>query len=106
MFDFGGPAPASVTSGPVLTEFYFCPNPGDTSDPSGAPSKDKFTMSFKDSLGNIGLEWGYARDNAVYWRTSPSNPWTPTAFVADQTNWDGLRVNIDLTLDTFGVDDF
>lgn len=104
-FDFGGPAPTSITSGPVLTEFYFCPNPGDTPNPGSVPG-DKFTMSFKDSLGNVGLQWGYARDNSVYWRTSPSNNWTPTAFVADQTNWDGLRVDIDLSADTFGIDYF
>jgi hypothetical protein len=103
-FDFGGISPASVTSGPVQMGFYFCPNPGDTPDPSGAASKGKFTMSFKDSLGNIGFQWGYLRDNAVVWRDDPSDPWNATAFIADQTNWDGLTVNIDLTADTFAMD--
>lgn len=102
-YDFGGPVPATITSGPVSTQFYFCPNPGDTPNP-GTLVGDKFTLSFMDSIGNVGLQWGYARDNSVYWRTSSSNPWTPTAFIADQTNWDGLKVDIDLTADTFGMD--
>jgi hypothetical protein len=108
-FDFGGIAPATVTSGPVQMGFYFCPNPGDTPDPSGA-SKDKFTMSFKDSLGNIGFQWGYLRDNGVVWRDDPSDPWNlaidPSFLpvVADQTNWDGLTVDIDLTANTFSMD--
>ncbi len=104
-YDFGGIAPASVTSGPVQVGFYFCPNPGDSAGTGEAP-KDKFTMSFKDSSGNIGFEWGYARDNSVTWRTSPSNPWNTTSFIADQSNWDGLRVDIDLTADTFSMDYF
>jgi hypothetical protein len=104
-FDFGGIAPASVTSGPVQVGFYFCPNPGDTPNPGSVPS-DKFTMSFKDSLGNIGFQWGYLRDNAVVWRANASGPWIPTAFIADQTNWDGLTVDIDLTSDTFGMQYF
>ncbi|MDZ4818809.1 MAG: PEP-CTERM sorting domain-containing protein [Planctomycetota bacterium] len=102
-YDFGGISPASVTSGPVQVGFYFCPNPGDSSGTGAAPT-DKFTMSFKDSVGNIGFEWGYARDNSVTWRTSPSNSWNTTSFIADQTNWDGLRVDIDLTADTFSMD--
>ncbi|MGL4512636.1 MAG: PEP-CTERM sorting domain-containing protein [Lacipirellulaceae bacterium] len=102
-YDFDGIAPASITSGPIDVEFYFCPNPGDTPNPTVGPT-DKFALSFKDSLGNVGLEWGYQRDNSVVWRTSPSNPWNTTTFVADQTNWDGLEVNIDLTGDTFGMD--
>jgi hypothetical protein len=103
-YDFDGITPASITSGPVDVEFYFCPNPGDSPPASGGASPDKFALSFKDSLGNVGLEWGYQRDNSVVWRTSPSNPWNSTTFVADQNNWDGLRVNIDLTTDTFGMD--
>mgnify|MGYP000219586228 CR=1 FL=1 len=105
IYDFGGIAPASVTSGPVQVGFYFCPNPGDTPNPGTIPS-DKFTMSFKDSLGNIGLQWGYLRDNKVVWRANASGPWNPTAFIADQTNWDGLTVDIDLTADTFSMDYF
>ncbi|TWT47731.1 hypothetical protein Pla111_13510 [Botrimarina hoheduenensis] len=103
-YDFGGVTPASVTSGTVDVSFYFCPNPGDT--PTPDKSGDKFTMSFKDSANNIGLQWGYARDNSVYWRDSPSNPWNATAFIADQNNWDGVRVSIDLTADTFSLDYF
>jgi hypothetical protein len=103
-YDFGGIVPATVTSGPVQMGFYFCPNPGDTPDPSGAASKDKFTMSFQDSLGNIGFQWGYLRDNAVVWRDDPSDPWNSTTFIADQTNWDGLTVDIDLSADTFSMD--
>jgi hypothetical protein len=105
-FDFGGISPASVTSGPVQMGFFFCPNPGDSPDPSGAAPSDKFTMSFKDSLGNIGFQWGYLRDNAVVWRDDPADPWNTTTFIADQTNWDGLTVNIDLTAGTFGMDYF
>lgn len=102
-FDFGGPTPSLVTGGNLMTEFYFCPNPGDTPSPDGTVG-DKFTLSFMDGVGNVGFEWGYGRDNSVYWRTSNSNSWNATAFVADQTNWDGLRVFMDLTADTFGMD--
>ncbi|MBX3426036.1 MAG: hypothetical protein KF688_10185 [Pirellulales bacterium] len=105
-YDFGGIAPASVVAGTVDVEFYFCPNPGDTPDPSGAPSKDKFTLSFKDSLGNVGFEWGYARDNAVTWRKNPTDPWNATPFIADAADWDGVRTTIDLTNDTFSLDYF
>jgi hypothetical protein len=102
-YDFGGVAPASVTSGVVQVGFYFCPNPGDTPNPGTVPS-DKFTLSFKDSVGNVGFQWGYSRDNTVTWRTNSSNPWSSTPFFADQTNWDGLRVDLDLTADTFSMD--
>ncbi|TWT99272.1 hypothetical protein Pla108_02070 [Botrimarina colliarenosi] len=103
-----GVAPASVTSGPVSMGFYFCPNPGDTLNPSpDGTAGDKFTMSLVDSIGNIGLQWGYLRDNSVVWRDSPTNPWNATSFVADQTNWDGVRINLDLTAaGTFGIDYF
>ncbi len=105
-FDFGGITPASVTSGPLQVGLYFCPNPGDSApDPSGMFA-DKFTMSLLDSVGNIGLQWGYARDNSVVWRDSPSNAWNSTTFVADQNNWDGVRFNLDLTADTFSMDYF
>ncbi|TWU24608.1 hypothetical protein [Bythopirellula polymerisocia] len=104
-FDFGGIAPASVTTGPLQFGFYFCPNPGDTPSPDGT-SKDKFLMSLVDSGGNIGLEWGYARDNAVTWRDGPSSSWNSTAFIADQTNWDGVQFDLDLTADTFSMDYF
>lgn len=102
-YDTGGPAPASVTSGVVGTQFYFCPNPADQQVPGTIP-RDKFTMSFKDSSGNIGLQWGYAAENQVYWRTSPSSSWNYTGVFANAANWDGVRVDIDLTADTFGLD--
>ncbi len=104
-FDFGGVSPASVTSGIVPVNFYYCPNPGD-SNGAGSLATDKFTMSFKDSANNIGFQWGYLRDNSVVWRTNPSGPWTPTSFIADQSNWDGLQIKIDLTTDTFSIDYF
>lgn len=104
-FDFGGVAPANVTSGPVDLQFYFCPNPGDTPQPGGRPS-DKFTLSLRDSSGNVGLQWGYLRDNSVVWRTSSSNPWNTTAFIADQSDWDGVKIGLDLTTATFSIDYF
>ncbi|MDX1965033.1 MAG: PEP-CTERM sorting domain-containing protein [Pirellulales bacterium] len=102
-YDFGGPTPASVNSGIVLMQFYFCPNPGDTPVPGTVP-REKFTMSLVDSVGNVGMQWGYARDNSVYWRDSSSNPWVPTSIVANQLNYDGMRISLDLNTDTFGVD--
>jgi hypothetical protein len=104
-YDFGGQTPASITTGIVPVQFYFCPNPGDSTQP-GSKVGDKFTMSFKDSSGNIGLQWGYGRDNSVYWRTSASNPWNATSVIADQANWDGVKVNLDLSNDTFSIDYF
>ena len=102
-FDTGGPVPSSVTTGPVSMQFYFCPNPGDTPQP-GTPRQEKFTMTMLDSSGNIGLQWGYARDNEVYWRDSPSSGWNFTGIYADATNWDGIRLDIDLSSDTFQLD--
>lgn len=101
-FDTGGPVPASVTSGVSSVGFYFCPNPLDVPDPSGQ-AHHKFTLSLKDSLGNIGMQWGYARDNEVTWRDSPSSPWNYTGVYADATNWDGVDIDVDLTNDTFGL---
>jgi hypothetical protein len=102
-FDTGGPVPASITSGIQSVGFYFCPNPIDPPDPSGHASH-KFTLSLKDSLGNIGMQWGYARDNEVTWRDSPSSAWNYTGVYADATNWDGVDIQVDLTNDTFGLD--
>lgn len=99
-----GPVPSSIISGIVTTQFYFCPNPADPPDPSGAKPRDKFTMSFLDQTGNVGFQWGYAADNEVYWRTSSSNSWNYTGVFADATNWDGVRADIDLTAQTFGLD--
>jgi hypothetical protein len=101
-FDFGGPAPSSVTSGVVTTSFRFCPNPSDPPNPGGLP-RDKFIMSFKDSGGNIGLQVGYAGDNSVYWRAGSSGAWNYPGIIADATNWDQFTVNIDLAADTFGI---
>lgn len=100
-----GSVPSSITSGNVITEFYFCPNPADAPNP-GTPPQDKFTMTFLDSASNIGLQWGYARDNTVTWRTNPSGAWNYTGITADDTDWDGLRLDIDLTNDTFQLDYF
>lgn len=103
-YDFGGPAPASVTSGVVKVQLYFCPNPGDTPNPGGGHSLDKFAMTLKDQSGNVGLQWGYTRANEVTWRTSTSNVWTNTGIIADQTDWDGVRFEINLSNDTFSFD--
>jgi hypothetical protein len=99
-----GPLPSSIITGVVTTDFYFCPNPADPPDPSGANPRDKFTMSFIDQSGNVGFQWGYAAENQVYWRTSSSNPWNYTGVFADATNWDGVSVDIDLNSQTFGLD--
>jgi len=72
-------------------------------DPGTRP-RDKFAMSFKDAANNTGLEWGYAADNEVYWRTNTSGPWTYTGVYANAANWDGVKVTIDLTAGTFGLD--
>jgi hypothetical protein len=99
-FDFGGPAPASITGGTVSTGFYFCPNPSMPSQP-GTQSPQKFIMSFRDSGGTTGLQLGYAMDNTVYWRPGNSGVWNYTPIIADSSNYDGFTVNIDLTADTF-----
>lgn len=103
-YDTGGNVPASVTSGAVSTSFYFSPNPADPAPSDGSASGIKFTMSLLDSSANIGFQWGYARDNTVMWRDSPTSLWNNTSVVADQTNWDGVKFNMDLTADTFGID--
>jgi len=101
IYDSGGVVPSSVTSGLVSAGFYFCPNPAD---PTSGPPLDKFAMSFKDAANNTGLQWGYAADNEVYWRTNTSGPWTYTGVYANAANWDGVKVTIDLTAGTFGLD--
>ncbi len=98
-FDTGGVPPSSIISGSLATQFYFCPNPVDP-----VPKVDKFAMSFRDSLGNTGLQWGYARDNEVTWRTTSSGPWNYTGIYADAANWDGVLLDVDLTTDTFLLD--
>jgi hypothetical protein len=99
-YDMGGSNPSSITSGTVTVEFYFCPNPSDPPNP-GTPPSDKFTLSFMDTSSNIGVEWGYGRDNEVTWRTTAGGSWTYTGIYADATNWDGLRLTLDLSADTF-----
>ena len=96
-FDFGGPVPSSVTSGIVSTGFFFCPNPIDQM------RTEKFIMSFLDSSGNTGLQLGYTRDNQVYWRPGSSGTWNYPGITADSTNYDGFRLDIDLTNQTFGL---
>jgi hypothetical protein len=98
-YDTGGNVPSSVTSGIVTTQFYFCPNPNDL-----VARAEKFTMSFKDSANTTGVQWGYARDNEVYWRAGNAGPWTYTGIYANASNWDGIRMNIDLSNDTFELE--
>lgn len=76
------------------------PNPSVAPQP-GTRAADKFTMSFVDSVGNIGAQWGYAADNEVYWRAGSSGLWNYTGLYANAGNWDGIRIEIDLTSDTF-----
>ena len=96
-YDFGGPAPSSITNGIVSTDFFFCPNPVDQL------TTEKFIMSFVDSGGNVGMQLGYTRDNQVYWRPGNSGAWTYPGITADSTNYDGFQVDIDLTNDTFAL---
>lgn len=103
-YDFAGYNPASVTAGSVSTQFYFCPNPSDPVSPDGTPPGDKFILSLTDSIGNIGAQWGYARDNEIYWRAGSTGAWNYTGVYADASNWDGVRIDIDLSADTFGID--
>lgn len=102
-YDTGVANPASVTSGIVTSQFYFLADPDSPYQP-GTPRQHKFTMSFLDSAGNVGLEWGYSRDNTVAWRDNPANPWNYSAIQALPTSWDGIKVSMDLTTDTFGID--
>lgn len=104
-YDTGGPAPAGITSGTVDTQFYFMPDPGVAAQP-GVRARDKFVLSLKDTLGNIGMQWGYADDNEIYWRTNTSGAWNYTGAYATLGDWDGVKLNVDLTNDTFGVDYF
>ncbi|TWT45401.1 hypothetical protein RAS1_18240 [Phycisphaerae bacterium RAS1] len=99
-YDFGGTNPATVTSGTLITEFYYLSDPGVAPQP-GTPPQDKFRLKFKDSLGNVGVEWGYGRDNEVYWRANNGGNWSYTGLYADPGDWDGVRMSIDLGADTF-----
>jgi hypothetical protein len=99
-YDFNGINPSTVTSGNVQMQFYFCPNP------TNMTRNDKFIMSLTDSVGNVGLQVGYTMDNEVYWRQGSSGAWNYPGMFADATNWDGFRVQLNLTNDTFGLDYF
>ncbi len=103
-FDFGGVAPASITTGVIEVGFYFCPNPGDGPSPDG--SNEKFTMTFKDGVGNVGFQFGYDRNNLVTYRADPSSAWISTGITADQNFYDGVRFDIDLTNELFSFDYF
>lgn len=102
-YDFGGVSPATITSGTIQTGFFFCPNP-ELPPQSGTRVGEKFTLSLVDSVGNIGLQWGYARDNEVLWRDGPASPWTNTGIYANAGAWDEVQLVTDLTNDTFGID--
>ena len=99
-YDTGGPVASSVTSGSVGVKFFYQASPEIPSGTGRAP--DKFTMSFKDNAGNIGLQWGYTRDNEVVWRANGG--WTYTGIYDNAGAWDGVRLNIDLTADTFQLE--
>lgn len=98
-YDFGGTPPASVTSGPIQVGFWFWPSNKDT-----PPSQDKFIMSFTDSIGNIGFQWGYNRDNEIYWRPGSSGSWNMTGLDAtDPNSYNGMTIVIDLTSQNFSI---
>lgn len=103
IYDTGGPAAASVTTGVVSTQFYLLADP-DQALPPGQLPRDKFTMSWKDGAGNTGFEFGYSRDNQVSWRTTVAGAWNYTGIYINPSDWEGVRANIDLTNDTFGLD--
>jgi len=102
-YDTGGTVPATVTNGIVGSNLYFNANPNDPINPGTHPL-DKFNLSFMDSSGNIGAQWGYARDNEIYWRAGSAGPWNYTGLYANNGAWDGMSVKIDLTADTFQID--
>ncbi len=102
IYDTGGPVPSSVTSGPVSFDLYFATSPIN-SNPPGTRAGDRFTQSLMDSSGNIGMQWGYARDNEMLWRANASGPWNFTGIYANAAQWDGIKVDIDLTADTFAL---
>lgn len=97
--DTGGPAPASITGGNVSYGIYFTASPGDVPQPGGRPA-DRFTQSVMDTAGNIGAQWGYARDNQIVWRAAASGLWNYTGLYATGT-WDRMLIDMNLTNDTF-----
>jgi len=102
-YDTGGPVAASQSNGILTFQTYFQTDPDAPPRPDGTHD-DKFTMSFMDSSGNIGAQWGYSRDNQVSWRDGPSSFWNYTAWNAGPSDWNGIRVMLDLTTDTFAMD--
>lgn len=104
-YDTGGPVAATQTNGTVTFQTYFLSDPDAAPRPDGT-FDDKFTMSFMDSAGNIGAQWGYSRDNQVAWRDGPSSSWNYTTWNAGPPDWNGIRVNLDLSADTFSMDYF
>lgn len=100
-FDFGGIVPSTVTAGTIKTSFWFWPsNPEQTV----VPPKEKFIMSFGDGT-NIGFQWGYARDNQLYWRPGSSGAWNMTSlFANDPSQYDKMTMEINLTAQTFKID--
>lgn len=103
IYDTGGVVPSTQTSGTVGFQIYFMSDPDSPWQP-GTPRQDKFTMSFLDQFGNIGAQWGYSRDNQIAWRDGPSSPWNYTTWNASPSLWNGMRVSLDLTNDTFSLD--
>lgn len=98
-YDTGGTAPASITSGTVSYSIYFASAPDAPIQP-GARYPQKFHQSVLDSIGNIGAQWGWALDNEIIWRDSPSSAWNYTGL---HTNggWDAMRTTLDLSAGTF-----
>lgn len=104
-YDFGGITPSTVTSGTVKVSFYYQSNPPLPNN-TGGSAPDKFTMSFKDSVGNIGLQWGYTEDNEITWRANYLGAWNYTGIYGNSNNWDGVVLDLDLTNGSFKLDYF
>lgn len=104
-YDTGGVTPSTVTSGPVSMNFWAMASPSDPVNPGGRAG-DKFIMSIKSASGNIGAQWGYARDNEVYWRAGSSGPWNYTGLYINSGQYDNVKFNIDLSTQTFGLNYF
>lgn len=99
-YDTGGITPATVTAGVVSMQIYMLASPLVPSS-TGAAARDKFTMSMTDQFGSIGMQWGYAEDNEVYWRPGSSGAWNYTGTYVNTGLWDGVKVDIDLTGQSF-----
>jgi hypothetical protein len=104
-----GTLPTNITTA-VSTKFYFLPTESEPPTDGSKPG-DKFTLSFMDQSGNIGVEWGYSKVNEVQWRTN--GPWNSTSiFAAEQVPgpssgyplWDGVDIDINFNTDTFRFD--